>query len=289
MMKRVKQVLGLLILALFLTAADWGLPNTPSTAIGDAGTLYLADPSFLFEIHNNDWIGQTDKLLTFSSNLAYYRNLQTKAHPSDPTPEAFAVILGSRLLTPIIKTRFDQEDLPQPEGVLAEWLALQISYSRLIGRMKFELSFEGDFFGNYHADDIYRTIHEMVASPDDWDRFGERKEGTYGAGSVGLGYLWNDFLLSTVYYDRSIVMEDYTIQTSFVWPFSDNFSFAAENRLVFQTYSQLYKDERPYRQEWSLALKWGFWQGNFKYVSPYLEKDRWGQYFLSPLILSWKF
>ena len=286
---RMKQVLVLSTLALFLTAADWGLPNTPSTAIGEAGTLYLADPSLQLEVHNNDWIGQTDKLLTFSANLAYFRSLQTKKHPTEPTTESFAVILGSRLLTPIIKTRFDQEDLPQPEGVLAEWLALQISYSRLFGRIKLELSFEGDFFGKFNADDIYRTFHQIVASPDDWDRFGPRKEGTYGAGSVGLGYLWTDYLLSMLYYAHSIVMEDYTIQTSFVWPLSDNFFFAAENRFVQQLNSRLYDDERPYRHEWTVALKWGFWQGNFKYVSPYLENDRWGQYYLSPLILSWKF
>ncbi len=271
-----------------LCLGDWGLPNPPSTAIGETGTLYLADPGIVLDVHNNDWIGQTDKLTTYSSALSYFRALQTKEN-KQPTPEAFKVALNSRLLTPIINTHFGSEDLNPPEGVLAEWLELQFAYSHFFDRIKLELSYDVDFFGNFHSDDVYRTIHRIFASPDDWDRYGERYEGTYGAGSVGIGYLWNDYLLSMIYYDKSIIMEDEVIATSFIYPFSDAFSLAGENRFVIQLNSHVYGDERPYRHEWAWGFRWYFWQVNFKYVSPYLERDRYGQYFISPLVINWRF
>lgn len=269
--------------------ADWGLPNPPSTAIGESGTFYLADPGLFLDVHNNDWFGQTDKLTTFSTALAYFKALQTKDSADQSTPEAFKIALGSRLLTPIITTRFGSEELNPPVGVLAEWLELQLAYSRLFGQFKIELSFAGDFFGKFHNDDFYRTAHQIFASPDDWDRFGNRFEGTYGAATVGVGYLWNKYILSMVYYDKSIMMEDQMITTSLILPLSDSFALAGENRFVIQVNSSLYEHIRPYRHEWAWGFKWHFWQMNFKYVSPYLEEDRWGQYYISPLILNWKF
>lgn len=268
--------------------ADWGLPNPPSTAIGDIGTLYLADPGIVWDVHNNDWIGQTDKLTTFSSALSYFKALQTKEE-KQPTPESFKLALNSRLLTPIITTRFGSPNLNPPEGVLAEWLELQLAYSRFLGRFKLELSYDIDFFGNFHSDDLYRYAHQIVASPDEWSLFGNRFEGTYGAGSVGIGYLWNDYLLSMVYYGKSVVMEEQTLATSLVIPLSDTLSIAGENRFVIQTSSRLYPDERPYRHEWGWGFRWHFWQVSFKYVSPYLERDRWGQYYISPLVINWRF
>ncbi|HEX7673482.1 MAG TPA: hypothetical protein VF412_04895 [Bdellovibrio sp.] len=274
---------------LTVKAADWGLPNPPSAGIGEEGTLFLTEPGMVFDIHNNDWIGQTDKLLTFSSNISYFKTLQTKGKDDAGIPEAFSVSLGSRLLTPITKVKFGEPYLHPPIGILAEWLALQLAYSRLFGRFKLELAYEGDFFGNYHGDAVYRYIHTIVNSPDDWDRYGQRFEGTYASYNVGLGYIWSDWLLSMAYYSNSVIMEEYTIATNFIYRFNESLSFAAENRFVMQTTSHFYDEVRPYRHEWGVAIKWGFWQANAKYVSPYLERDRYGQYFLSPLVLNWRF
>ncbi|WII71366.1 hypothetical protein QJS83_12925 [Bdellovibrio sp. 22V] len=281
----------LIVLLPALCFGDLGLPNPPSTAIGDTGTLYLNDPGLFFDVHNNDWLGQTDKLVTFSSALAYFRGLQTKKEMGafSPTPEALKLALNTRLLTPITSTRFDHKDLDQKVGIFAEWLELQIAYSRLFGRVKLELSFAGDFFGNFAGDNVYRYIHEVFASDDLWEDFGRRYEGTYGAGTVGIGYLWSDYLLSMIYYGRSQIMEEETIATSLIFPLSANFSIAGENRFVNQKTSKVYANPRPYRYEWAWGFKWNFWQVQFKYVSPYLEEDRWGQYYISPLILNWKF
>lgn len=278
-----------LLISFAAKAVDWGLPNPPSAGIGDEGTLFLAEPGIVFDIHNNDWIGQTDKLLTFSSNITYFKTLQTKGETDAGTPEAFSINLGSRLLTPITKVKFGEPYLHPPIGILAEWIALQLAYSRLFGRFKLELAYEGDFFGNYHGDDVYRYIHEIVDSPDDWDRFGERFEGTYASYNVGVGYIWNDYLLSMGYYSNSVIMEEYTIATNFAFRFSENFSLGAENRFIIQTHSHFYDEIRPNRDEWAVAIKWHFWQASAKYVSPYLERDRYGQYFISPLILNWRF
>jgi len=284
---------ALAFLALIFSAvngfADWGLPNPPSTAIGESGTLYLAEPGWFFDIHNNDWLGQTDKLLTFSSALSYFLPLQTKDNSHDPTPEAFKFSVGYRLLTPVLETRFDMEELIPPEGIFAEWVELQWAYSRLFGRFKLELAVACDFFGYFNGDGVYHWFHEVVGSHDRWQEFGKRYEGTFGSGTVGVGYVWSENLLSMLYYSQSEIMESYTVATSLVYPINEHLSVAGENRFVQQLNSQAYRDERPFRHEWAWGLRWHFWQIHFKYVSPYLERDRWGQYYVSPVILNWKF
>jgi hypothetical protein len=270
-------------------AVDWKLPNTPSSGIGDMGSFYLADPSF-FTLHvmNNDFIGNTDKLMTGSASLFYYKSLADYKSDQSTILRGLEFSLHRRLLTPILKTRFNTQELNQPEGFFADWLEVKVAYSQIVNRWKTELSLSLDDFGNFDGENIQAKIHKAIGSPDESSKYGKAYQGTYGAGSAGIGYFLGENLLVMTYFQKNEIMESWYLRTSYMEHFG-KLGVGFQVNLVNQDYSDAYNEITQHRYDWGIGVKYGWWQANFGYFSKYLIKDDFGQFFINPLIIHFKF
>lgn len=272
-----------------LLAKDFSLPNPPSSGIGDMGTFYLAQPSF-FSLHlmNNDWIGGTDKLMTGSASLFYHKKLNTWNDGENSVYRGVQFSIHRRIITPILKTKFNTSDLSTPVGFYADWFEFQTAYSHVWKNYKVELSLSLDDFGNFDGHDIQSRIHQIIGSSDESSRYGNDSKGSYGAGSVGAGYLFNEDALLMLYFQKNEIMQAWDARFSYAKNIGE-FNYAFQVNLVSQDYSDLYKEITKYRYDWGISAKYKWWQGNFGYVSKYLQKDEYGQFFINPLIIHFMF
>lgn len=278
----------MIIFVLFLNLAfgyDWTMPNTPESGIGDFGSFYLAKPQdFSFHVMNNDFIGNTDKLMTGSSTLFYYSGLGEKNQK-----QGISLSVNRKLITPIIKTRFKDPTLKKPEGVLADWLEVKASYSKIFdNNWKLETSVSMDDMGDFYGTSIQSKIHQIVGSTDDTKKYGKRKQGTFVGSSIGIGYLFDLNYLIMVYFQKNEIMQNWISKIFYVNTYN-KIEYGVEANLVIQQHSDFYLDITPIRYGWGFSLKYQWWQMNFGYVSKYLKYDEYGQFYLDPIVFNFSF
>ncbi|MFK7826946.1 MAG: hypothetical protein AB8G05_22580 [Oligoflexales bacterium] len=87
--------------------------------IGEHDPINLINDGFLFSPMTNDFIGQTDKLMTGSYRLSYLKSW---------SDSSFMLTGYWRSLTPVYKKKFGQSDLKIPFGRFADWAEIQGSY-----------------------------------------------------------------------------------------------------------------------------------------------------------------
>lgn len=266
--------------------ADWTLPNTPAGNIGDPGFFYLPHPSINFQVNNNDFAGSTDKLMTGSTGI--YVFLDGEQTEIRQTGYEFAII--GKLLTPIVVTRFDQPPQKSYPGVYADGFEYKVGYSRIDRNIKFEASLSADLYGHYNGDEVQKRVHEIIASKDYTDLYGSKLHSSYLIGNVGLGRMLGDYFLVMFYYRNSATIRDLMYRISFKYE-KGLFGIGLQYERARQLESPLYGVEniQEYRTSWGISWKFSWYQMTFSYVSNYLKYDAFGQYYLSPLIVSYTF
>lgn len=264
--------------------ADWLLPNTPFAALGDAGSLYLPTQGWTYHLNNNDWIGLTDKLMTGSTGLQLY------LEPEDAPDIGYEFTVYGRLLTPIVQTRFDQPRLQPPPGVYADDLEIRTAFSRLIDNFKFEMSLSADLYGHYNGDEIQRQVHTLIGSSTSQENYGQKFHSSYLSGAVGGGFFLAEDLLAMIYFRQAAVMTDIMARLSATHSFGE-FQVGAQYEYAYQIYSNLYENSAiaPTRESWAISFKWHWYQLTYSYISRYLLYDKFGQYYIDPLIVSFEF
>ena len=127
--------------------------------IGEMGSLSLIDDGILISPMTNDFIGQTDKLMTGSSRLSYLTS-------SDES--SLMVTAYWRALTPVFKKKFGQSDLKTPFGRFADWAEIQVSsltesdYKLAYGRLYYGFTLGLGHIGNKGLRKIHYQIHKVT-------------------------------------------------------------------------------------------------------------------------------
>ena len=265
-----------------LAFADWRIPNTPENGIGDPGNFYITNPGVTFDLLNDDYIGSTDKLMT-GSNFISLQWVSGKDW-------GFEFSVNHRFLNPITKTRFHNgEIINSPQGFYGDELEPRFSISRLSGWFKTELSLGVAIYGDFGGASAHDTIHKAVDSPLELHRFGDLPHGAYLVGSAGAGFLLNNNLLWMFYVNRSPTMDSYTSRFSLKTDLWQGAAAAMQVQADYMHRSHFYQKLVPWHWGVGWSFKWGFYQFTANYSSIYLQYDRYGQFFLSPLILNFEF
>lgn len=282
--------MALFIIFLNLAFANWKLPNPPESGIGDLGSFYLAEENdVVIHTMNNDFIGNTDKLMTGSMTLISFIPLDILKYPNGHTNDrGMSFSVNRKLITPILRTKFNSPQLTSPKGIHADWLEIKTSYSQLVDRWKFELSLSLDDLGNFDGPEIQSKIHQIIGSDDETSKYGDLKRGAFGGGSIGAGYLLDKNLLAMIYFQKNELMQDWEARASYVDHY-DEIIYGIQSNLVFQQYSDLYSEITQVRYGWGFSVKYLWWQMNFGYISKYLKYDEHGQFYIDPLIITLKF
>lgn len=277
-----------LLLSLTFTSlcfADWEIPNTPLASIGDPGNLYLNTTGLTYHFNNNDFAGQTDKLMSGSMGIYFYYLPKEKN-----TAEGYELSVNARLLIPVVATRFDQQNLPTPKGTYGDSIELRAGYSRIIEGFKLEASASADLYGHYNGDEIQKRIHRVIGSDNHQDKYGSKFEGSFLTGSLGFGKLLGPDLLAMIYYRNAAVIKDFIFRLNYKHQWGD-WQFGAQYLIAKQDSSNLYEtsDLEEHRTEWAVGMKYKWYQNSISYVSRYLSYDQFGQYYIDPLIISYEF
>jgi len=265
--------------------ADWEIPNTPLASIGDPGNLYLNTQGITYHFANNDFAGQTDKLMSGSTGLYYYR-----VPKEGDAQDGYEFSVNARLLTPVTATRFDQPPLVTPRGVYGDSVEFRAGYSRIIESLKVEASLSADLYGHYNGDEVQKRVHRIIGSGNNQEMYGQKFYGSYLAGALGVGKFIGEDFLAMMYFRNAAVVKDYILRLNFKHQWGD-LQVGAQFLVAKQLSSNLYEntDLEKERREWALGLKYKWYQASFAYVSRYLNFDKFGQYYIDPLILSYEF
>lgn len=261
--------------------AGWELPNTPLSGVGDSGSYYLNEPGITFHVHNNDYLGRTDKLMTGSSHLFLYGRSSNRRHGVE-------LSLQRRLTTPIVKTRHGEIPLDSPQGVYADQVETRLGYSYLNNNFKMEAAVSYEHYGNLRGEKILKFLHELAGSNIYINVYGEKIKNDYVSGAVGFGYLVGPSLLM-VYFRESPVMRDVMARTNIKFGKKD-IQVSIQAEAARQTQSDFYRDDiEDWRYGYGLSFKLYWYQMSVNYTSKYLSYDKFGQFYISPLIVSYEF
>lgn len=265
----------------FRAHAVWELPNTPMTGIGDPGSFYLNQKGLTLNLFNNDYLGNTDKLMTASGMLLLYWQPQNKHH-------GWEISVQRRLITPIIKTKSGETPFDPPKGVYADQLESRLGYSYTNEHFKFEMGFSGEYYAGLGGNNITEFIHTVIGAQDESDKYGDKIDNDYFSGSLGFGLL-AQYALFMIYAHESPVMREALARLNLKFG-SNAFQLGLQATGVRQIQSDFYgKDIEKYRYEYGLGIKVGWYQIAANFVSPYLKYDKFGQYYISPIIVSYEF
>lgn len=271
----------LLFSILINTSADavWELPNPPMTGIGDPGSFYLTKEGLTLHVFNNDYLGNTDKLMTASGHLFYY--IQDKKH-------GWEISAQRRLITPIVKTKHGEPPLDPPPGVYADQLESRGAYSYTDKHVKIEVALSGEYYAGLGGDNITKFIHKVIGAKDETNKYGEKIDNNYFSGSVGVGLL-SKYALFMVYAHESPVMKEAIARLNLKFS-GKKYQLGIQGEAVHQLQSDFYGDDiLDFRYGYGLSFKAGWYQMSANFVSSYLKYDKHGQFFISPLIASWEF
>ena len=254
----------------------------PYAVPGDSEGNHLSLPGIRFH-EANDYFGETDKLISGVGSLSI---METWRH--------FSVSLSQkgRFIQPIIQTRNDQPKLKENIGVYAESMETFLNTSITLyskKSMAFKINLGGAYsdIGDHGFVNIYRKIHEVVASPISDDNFGEKLKDHFYTSYYGFNFVFPlldnvNYLIGAAAYNSSMMREN-AIDSSLIISFSKKFAMSLRYTFVDQKRSDWW-ELKPNRQQFILALRlFSYWTPSLMYVSPFIKGDTYGQYYLSPI------
>lgn len=254
----------------------WGLfscplfavPN-PKLGVGEPGFLDLRKGLFI-QLMNNDYLGNTDKLMTGSFSLGYLTN-------------SWGIYYTHRLFTPAINPSYGENDYPQPLGINTDVMSLNLFKEIKLDLGAFDGGLGWDHLGENGAGSISRSIHNQIGSPH-LNHNQSLKKGDYL--NYNLQYSLNiiqDSGLKTGAGTRSdfLLTEDYWFaKYTLAWDF---IKLSLAQYAIWHKSSNLIR-QTAYRKESTLGIGIGkYYRVYIHYVSPYIKGDHKGQVYLSPL------
>lgn len=265
------------------------LSVNPYTLPGDSENHHLSVPGF--RIHeSNDYFGETDKLISGTGSIAA---MNIWKHFSS------SVSLKGRFFQPILQTRNDQMNLPNKIGVYAETMEMYWNNSIIFHGKKgpgLKLNFGTGYTdaGNHGLVNIYRKIHEVVDSPVNDDKFGKKLNTNFRSTNYGLDLILPlhrriNFLMGGSIFN-SVPFRENAFETSLLFNLlGKDYALSLKYMYINQLRSEWWSPD-SHRQQVIVALRlFTIWTPSIMYVSPYIKGDRFSQYYLSPISLTYPF
>ncbi len=288
-------ILSLCLFASFPILADTKILDesisvNPYSLAGDSERTQLHLPGLRFH-ESNDFAGSTDKLVTESASFSVMVNWARH----------FSTALGykGRYLTPVLKTKNNQDPLPTPLGIHAEWAETMLNQSWTIfgDDQKWAVKLDGGIgyndFGNHSFNDIYKSVHTAINDPDDSDKFGQQTGDHFitstAGGSVVLPIGNQLNLIGSYQIMNSKVFREDAQEATLIWSKSKDLAFSVKYSLVKQIRSEFY-DLKNNREQFFAGLRiFQWWTPSFQFVSAYIKGDKYGQWYFSPISLTYPF
>lgn len=268
---------------------DESLGVNPYTLPGDSERNHL--PVSGVRLHEaNDFYGKTDKLTTEALSLNV---MGTWGH-------YFATSVGykGRFVTPVLRTKNGEGKLDTPLGIYGEWAEISLNQSvTLFQESWVALKLDGGItyndFGDHSFADIYKWVHDEVGSPDERSKFGTPVDdnfiGSSAAGSIVIPIGDHINLIGSYQVMNSKIFREDAQEAALIWSLSKDLAFSAKYSTVKQIRSEFY-DLKNRREQFIGAVRlFEFWTPSIMYVSPYIKGDKHGQWYLSPLSLTYPF
>lgn len=238
----------------------------------------------------NDYIGDTDKYISGAGSLAV---LGIWKHFST------SLSYKGRFLQPALEKRNDQPKLSTPLGIYAEWAEIMLNtsvtiYSKESWGFKLDGGVGYNDLGDHGLVNIYRKIHEIVASPINDKNFGPKLKDHYISSSVGAFVIVPisktiNFMFGHSAYNSKMFVEN-AVEASLVISASKNFALSMKYMNIKQERSEYYQNLRGHRQQGIVALRlFEFWTPSLMFVSPLLKEDDFSQWYLSPISFTYPF
>lgn len=264
------------------------LAVNPYAIPGDSEMNHLALPGVRFH-ESNDYFGETDKLVSGVGSLSVmevWKNYST------------SFSLKGRFIQPILQTRNDQPLLTEKIGVYADsletfWNNSITLYSRNSIGWKFNFGFGYTDVGNHGLVNLYRQIHEIVNSPIQDKLFGKKLNQNFMTSSFGLNVIFPimdrvNFLIGSSVYNSPMLYEN-SYETSLIVSPAKTFAISMKYMYIDQKRSEWWY-LKPDRQQFILAIRaFSVWTPSLMFVSSYVKKDDYGQFYLSPISFTFPF
>ena len=262
----------------------------PYALPGDSERTQLHLPGFRFH-EANDFAGSTDKLVTeaasFSVMFNYAKHFST------------SLSYKGRYLTPVLKTKNKEDPLPTPLGIHAEWAETMLNQSWTIfgDDQKWAVKLDGGIgyndFGKHSFNDIYKSVHEAINDPDESDKFGEPVDANFISSTAGASVvlpIGNQInLIGSYQIMNSKVFREDAQEATLIWSKSMDLAFSLKYSLVKQIRSEFF-DIKNSREQFFAGLRiFQWWTPSIQFVSAYIKGDKHGQWYFSPVSLTYPF
>ncbi len=263
----------------------------PYTLPGDSEQNQLSVTGLRWH-ESNDFLGRTDKLMTQTSSL------NMTGIWKDRYSTSFSY--KGRFVQPILKTRFGEEELPAPLGIYAEWAEVMLNQSVTLMSEKVSwiaLKLDGGLgyndFGDHAFADYHRNIHSFVGSKNEENRYGKKQDTNFLTTSVAASVIVpvNDQLnlMGSYQIMNSKIFREDAQEVSLVWRKSESFGASVKYSFVKQMRSEFY-DLRNHRTQFIAAVRlFRYWTPSIMHTSTYVRGDKFGQWYLSPISLTYPF
>ncbi|HXH75449.1 MAG TPA: hypothetical protein VNJ08_10820 [Bacteriovoracaceae bacterium] len=286
-----------LLLLLFITLPSLAstvlsefIKVNPYTLPGDTEQNHLPLPGIRWH-ESNDFFGKTDKLMTQTSSLNVMGIWKDRFSTS--------LSYKGRFVQPILKTRYGEEELPSPIGIYAEWAEVMLNQSVTFMNkdswpaLKLDGGLGYNDFGDHPFADYHRNIHSFVGSENEENRYGKKQDvnfiTTSAAASIILPFNDQLNLMGSYQIMNSRVFREDAQEASLVWRKSESFAASVKYSFVKQKRSEFY-DLRNHRTQFIWAVRlFKFWTPSIMHVSTYVRGDKYGQWYLSPISLTYPF
>lgn len=262
----------------------------PYTLPGDSEQNHLSVSGIRWH-ESNDFFGKTDKLMTQTSSL----------NAQGVWKNRFSTSLGykGRFVQPILKTKYGEEELPAPVGIYAEWAEVMLNQSVIFMDNDYwvALKLDGGLglndFGDHAFADYHRNIHSFVGSKNEENRYGKKQDDNFfttsGAASVIVPFSEDLNLMGSYQIMNSKIFREEAQEVSLVWRKSENFAASVKYSLVKQIRSEFY-DLKNHRTQFIGAVRlFNIWTPSIMRVSTYVRGDKYGQWYLSPISVTYPF
>lgn len=265
------------------------LSVNPYALPGDSECHHLTLPGVRFH-EANDYFGETDKMISGTGSLSLmdiWRNYST------------SVSLKGRFFQPILQTRNDQTYLQERLGVYAEtmemyWNNSLIFYDRKGPGLKINFGTGYTDAGNHGLVNVYRKIHEVVASPVNDKKFGEKLHTNYRSTNYGLSLILPlhkriNFLVGGAVYNSKPFREN-AIESSLIFNLlGRDYAMSFKYMYINQLRSEWW-EPKSHRQQFIFAFRFfSIWTPSLMYVSPYVKGDQFAQFYFSPISITYPF
>ena len=262
----------------------------PYALPGDTESSHLSLPGLRLQESNDFW-GSTDKFFTGMSSLNL---LWVWPHYS------IALNYAGKFVQPMSKTRYDQPQLEEKVGPYAEVVTVRLDqsvtmYSENSVGLKLDLGIGYVDAGVHGMTEAYEFIHTAIASPIESDEFGPliRDHFEQVSGGAYLIFPLGDHVNLMGGYSafNSKVFTEKAIEASFVLSAGADFAMSFKYMEVFQEESEWFEGIlKDKRYQYILGFRmFAVWSPSIMYVTPFVKTDDFGQWYISPLSLTYRF